>query len=31
MIAPIIVSPNWYFPFEIICDASGLALGVVLG
>ena len=29
--APIIISPNWNSPFEVMCDASGVALGVVLG
>ena len=29
--APIIISPNWKSPFEVMCDASGVALGVVLG
>ncbi|XP_060202672.1 uncharacterized protein LOC132631089 [Lycium barbarum] len=28
---PIIVSPNWSLPFELICDMSGFAIGVVLG
>ena len=30
MSAPIISSPNWNSPFEVMCDASGVALGVVL-
>ena len=29
--APIIISPYWNSPFEVMCDASGIALGVVLG
>jgi len=29
--APIIISPDWGQPFEVMCDASGMALGVVLG
>ena len=29
--APIMRSPNWKFPFEVICDASYLAIGAVLG
>jgi hypothetical protein len=29
--APIIQPPNWDEPFEIMCDASDYALGVVLG
>ncbi|GJR78119.1 reverse transcriptase domain-containing protein [Tanacetum coccineum] len=29
--APVIVSPNWNLPFELICDASDLAIRVVLG
>ncbi|XP_049355216.1 uncharacterized protein LOC125819833 [Solanum verrucosum] len=28
---PIIISQDWRLPFEVICDASGVALGVVLG
>ena len=29
--APIIISPDWNSPFEVMCDASGVAPGVVLG
>ncbi|GJS14288.1 reverse transcriptase domain-containing protein [Tanacetum coccineum] len=29
--APVIVSPNWYLPFELMCDASDFAVGAVLG
>ena len=31
MSVPIIISLNWSNPFEVMCDASGVALGVVLG
>ena len=30
-IAPIVRAPNWHLPFEVMCDANGLAIGVVLG
>nr|GEX32267.1 reverse transcriptase domain-containing protein [Tanacetum cinerariifolium] len=29
--APILIAPDWDFPFEIMCDASDFAIGVVLG
>ena len=29
--APIIISPYWNNPFEVMCDASGVSIGVVLG
>nr|GEV86168.1 reverse transcriptase domain-containing protein [Tanacetum cinerariifolium] len=28
---PILVVPDWNLPFELICDASDFAIGVVLG
>jgi hypothetical protein len=28
---PIIQPPDWSLPFEIMCDASDYAVGVVLG
>ena len=28
---PILVAPNWELPFELSCDASNEALGVMLG
>ena len=28
---PIVVAPDWSFPFELMCDASDFAIGVVLG
>ena len=31
MSSPVIISPDWSKPFEVMCDASGVALGVVLG
>nr|GEW56916.1 reverse transcriptase domain-containing protein [Tanacetum cinerariifolium] len=29
--APILIAPNWDQPFELMCDASDYAVGVVLG
>ncbi|GJR30133.1 reverse transcriptase domain-containing protein [Tanacetum coccineum] len=29
--APVIVSPNWNLPFELMCDASDFAVGDALG
>ncbi|GJU42715.1 reverse transcriptase domain-containing protein [Tanacetum coccineum] len=29
--APMIISPNWNIPFELLCDASDFIVGAVLG
>nr|GEU47150.1 reverse transcriptase domain-containing protein [Tanacetum cinerariifolium] len=29
--APVIISPNWNLPFELMCDASDFVVGAVLG
>lgn len=29
--APVITTPDWDFPFELMCDASDYAVGAVLG
>ena len=29
--ALIVRAPNWQLPFEVICDASDFAIGVILG
>ncbi|GKF41695.1 reverse transcriptase domain-containing protein [Tanacetum coccineum] len=29
--APILIAPDWDFPFELMCDASDFAIGSVLG
>lgn len=28
---PLIISPDWEQPFEVMCDANGVTLGFVLG
>ena len=29
--APVVIAPDWSLPFELMCDASDTAVGVVLG
>ncbi|GJV93678.1 reverse transcriptase domain-containing protein [Tanacetum coccineum] len=29
--APVIVSPNWNLPFELMCDASDFVVGAIIG
>nr|GFD48034.1 reverse transcriptase domain-containing protein [Tanacetum cinerariifolium] len=29
--APILITPNWDLPFELMCDASDFAIGAILG
>ena len=31
VLAPIVVAPDWDLPFELMCEASDYAIGVVLG
>ena len=31
VLAPIVVAPDWDFPFELMCEANDYAIGAVLG
>lgn len=31
MSAPVVIVPDYFLPFEIICDASDIEIGAVLG
>ena len=30
-LTPIVVTPDWNLPFELMCDASDFAVGAILG